>query len=309
MRALTISHWGMTGRNGKERNGGSRNEAALEALLALLEGVRVSGAFIQTCGHRNSHYSPGREEVLYGACPLEHPDCHRVTAMVMAHSGEFPRDDANAMLKLARALRVPAYVVTHTERDETLEQPIKIARAFGDIVRSEGSWFDLTDMLRADQFAHESTSEHDECTSESQKWLHSGDGVGTTVDLSLSNVLRRIPGVRHADIDAILTCEDCDQPVILIESSSDGITPRESAIKSAMTTRGVGRRARVVTYLIQHQVGDVELAEPIALTKWFVTGSVADRYDHLMTDWDTALASMETALEDHWDMDCLSFRR
>lgn len=304
MRDLTHHHWGMSARNGGERNGGSRNDAALNAFTALLDDVSVSSAFVQTCGHRNSHYAPSIDEVKLGACPLDLPDCRRATALFMPSVGELNRDTANAMSRLSRKLRVPAFVVTHQKLDQDLIHPVEIARAQRGVTRSEGSWRDFTEMLRAEQFSHEQSSEHPDCTSADIDWLRTGVGKGIGVDLSLSNAIREVPGVRHTDIDAILTCIDCGDPIALIESSSDGITPREDAIKSATVARDVGRRARVVTLLIQHQVGDADLAHGISLTKWAITGSLSEEHDHIMTTWGGALESVRGVIEDHQERYC-----
>lgn len=304
MRDLSHHHWGMSSRNAGERNGGSRNDSALNAFTSTLEFVTVSSAFVQTCGHRNSHYSPGLNEVKLGACPLGLPDCRAATALFMANQGELDRDAANAMSRLARKLRVPAFVVDHQRLDQDLVHPVQIARARHGVTRSEGSWRDFTTALRNEQFQHEAKSEHPDCVSTDIEWLKVGVGKGITADLSLSNAIREIPGVRHTDIDAILTCEDCGEPIVLIESSSDGITPREDAVKAATVTREVGRRAKIIVFLIQHQVGDDALAHEIALTKWAITGNVSETYDHELTTWDVALRALNNVIDDHQERFC-----
>lgn len=307
---ISHHHWGMTSRNAKERNGGSRNDSALNALTALLDGVSVSSMFVQTCGHRDGHYSIGRGEVLQGACPLGLPDCRRETALFLGYSGELPRDAANVMARTSRLLRIPSFLVEHEPRDEVLSGGVTISRVLrSSVERTEGSWRDFTTMLREVQFSHEVKSDHPDCSSAERDWLRVGAGKGISADLSLSNAIREVPGVRHTDIDAVLSCTECGVPVVLIESSSDGITPREEAIKAATVTRAIGRHAKVTTYLIQHQVDDAELREPIALTKWVVTGSVSDRYDHEMTDWDTARRVIQTTIDDHWERFCVQPQR
>lgn len=97
----------MSSRNAGERNGGSRNDSALNAFTSSLEFVTVSSAFVQTCGHRNSHYSPGLDEVKLGACPLGLNDCRAATALFMANQGELDRAAANAMSRLARSFVSP----------------------------------------------------------------------------------------------------------------------------------------------------------------------------------------------------------
>lgn len=305
MRDISHHHWGMTSRNARERNGGSRNDSALNALTSRLDGVDVSTMFVQTCGHRNGHYSSGRQEVLTGACPLNLPDCRMVNALFLGHSGDVPRDAANVMAKVSRRLRVPSYLVSHHDRDEGLMLPVTVSRVGRDGVEvSEGSWRDFASMLRESQYRHERIGDHPDCSSREEEWLRTGSGIGIDVDLSLSNAIREIPGVRHTDIDAVLTCIDCRRPIIFIESSSDGITPREDAIKAATVTRDLGRRSKVSTYLIQHQVGDATLSEPISLTKWMVTGTVSERYDHEMTDWATAQRALQTNIDEHWERFC-----
>lgn len=305
MRDLSHHHWGMTSRNARERNGGSRNDAALTALVSRLEDAHVSSAFVQTCGHRNSHYSPGREEVLLGACPLDLPDCRVATALFLGYGGDFPRDDANVMVRLGRKLRVPSFVVGHDRRDESLSEDVSIDRVrYGVPVHSTGSWRDFAVALRGAQHLHERRSEHPDCVSDDEEWLNAGEGIGLGTDLSVSNAIREVPGVRHTDIDAILSCLDCGNPVVLIESSSDGITPREDAVKAATVTRDIGRRAKVVTVLIQHQVNDSSLTHPISLTRWAVTGNISERYDHEMTDWTTAQRVLQTILDEHYERFC-----
>lgn len=305
MRDLSHHHWGMTSRNAKERNGGSRNDEALESFVSLLEGVRTSSLFAQTCGHRNGHYSPGREEVLFGACPLGLPDCRMASALFLGHTGEIPRHAANTMVRIAKRLRVPAFLVTHADRDESLTHDVSVAAIRSGVKETtEGTWHDFTSLLRSAQFEHESRSDHPECRSSDEDWLKVGVGKGLRADLSLSNAIREIPGVRHTDIDSVLTCIECSQPVVYIESSSDGITPREDAIKAATVTRDIGRRSKVTTFLIQHQVGDALLSAPVAVTKWMVTGSVSDRYDHEMMEWEEARTAVQNAIDDHWERFC-----
>lgn len=305
MRDLSRYHWKMTSRNSRERNGGSRNDAALRGMTSALEGVSVTSFFVQTCGHRNTHYSHGSGELLVGACPHGHPDCYGVSAVFVSGSGDVPRDDANVMARVARKLHVPGFLVMHVEGDEMLSEPVRIARVLpGGVSWSDGTWDDVTGILREAQHRHEVKSQHPECRSTGIEWLKDGTGIGAGVDLSLSNAIRAVPGVRHTDIDAVLACLDCGEPVVLIEASSDGITPRESAFKSATVARVIGRRTRTTTLLIQHQVGDAEHSEPVSLTWWMVTGNVSDTYDHATTDWATAERVTQNIIDDHGEMFC-----
>jgi hypothetical protein len=54
---------------------------------------------------------------------------------------------------------------------------------------------------------------------------------GKGIDLTVSDIIRHIPGVRHLDMDGCATCEKCGKPIAMIEASSDGYSRGASGQK------------------------------------------------------------------------------
>lgn len=294
------SHWGESERN-RERNGGSRNDRALLRLTgALLDGIVTQTYFVQTCGHRDTYVDQDTGEVISGICPSGDPDCGEVTSVFMGVSSrDFPTFDANILSWIARRHGVRAFIFVHGRYDEKGEGLVDI-HSVKDHAKTPvmtGSWQDVATVLRAEQHEHE--REKHSCSSQDQDWLFREDTIGKTRDLSLSNAIREIPGVRHTDIDATVACANCGRTVVLIESTSDGIKPRDGVRKSAHVVRAVGRRLFSSVFLIQHGINDVEHRESVVLTRWTTVGSTS--IDHEEMPWAEAVLCVQEALDEHYE--------
>lgn len=84
-------------------------------------------------------------------------------------------------------------------------------------------------------------------------------------DLCVSAALRRIPDVRHIDVDFVQYDPDTRVPEVVIEASSD-------ARKSSDLARRFARRLDAYTVLIIHRYKDVEHRFPVTVSCWDPAG-------------------------------------
>lgn len=84
-------------------------------------------------------------------------------------------------------------------------------------------------------------------------------------DLCVSAALRRIPDVRHIDVDFVQYDPATRAPEVVIEASSD---PR----KASDLARRFARRLDAYTVLLIHRYKDVEHRHPVVISVWDPTG-------------------------------------
>lgn len=314
----TVLHWGESDRNAGERNGGKRNEEAMDSFIDWV-GARSHSFFIQTCGHtaRREH----RGEHVSDVCPEGVTyDCRDITAIFIAQPSDVAVDERTVpeMRTIANAVGVPLFVVTHHPFDYEYDFPVRIDRYVkGRRVEHVGAnWHEVTDALRREQFHHEDSMSasgrtggrnHPDCNSRRVQWLETVTG-GTPgkVDLTLSRVIREIPGVRHIDIDAAVICEDCGKPYCMVEGTSDGLGAREAVKKAGFMTRGIAAKLRAKTMMIHHQIGDVDLESEIRVKLFRGTNPEPER--NKVGDWDLAASALESAHDYHRRFVCRTRR-
>lgn len=308
-------HWGESDLNVPERMGGTRNESAIEAFIEYVE-AQAHTFFIQTCGHTARYKDGGKW--LSGACPegIE-DDCRETTAIFFAQPSDIDLDETKLkdMRVIANRLKLPLFVITHHPYDYEFEFPVRIDRYVkGRRVQHAGNdWDAVCDTLRAEQFHHEASEAttprrggtgHPECGSRKVGWLdvtyprtrHVG------ADLTVSRIIREIPGVRHIDIDAAVICEDCNQPFCMIEGTSDGLGAREAKQKASFMTRKIASAFSAKTLLIHHLPGDSDLESEIRV-KTFRKGKFDPEVDET-GDWDVAAAQFDRIKDYHQTQIC-----
>ena len=86
-----------------------------------------------------------------------------------------------------------------------------------------------------------------------------------TRDLCVSAALRRVPDVRHADLDFYQYCPLCRVTEVVLEASSD---PR----KASDLSRRMGKKIGAHTLLIIHRYGDIEHEHPVTISVWDPSG-------------------------------------
>lgn len=86
-----------------------------------------------------------------------------------------------------------------------------------------------------------------------------------TRDLCVSAALRRVPDVRHIDIDYVQYCNQCRKIEVVMEASSD---PR----KASDLARRIGKQLTATTLLIIHSDGDEDHQRPVLISTWSPTG-------------------------------------
>lgn len=313
-------HWGESDLNAGERNGGSRNEESITSFLDWVE-ARSHTFFIQTCGHTASRKSRG--EYVSDVCPRHvERNCRAVTAIFYPQPSDVEPDaqKVSEMRVIANAMKVPLFVITHHPYDFEYEMPVRIDRYVkGRRVEHVGvSWDSVQDALRAEQFHHESSLEaegktggslHPSCNSRGVMWLDPAKTVSAPrgVDLTVSTIVREIPGVRHIDIDAAVICPDCDRPYCIIEGTSDGLGAREAKSKAGFMARSVATKLGAKTLMIHHQIGDRDLTSSVRIEMFHENNRTPER--RVTGDWDVADSALQAALDYHQRYKCRGGRR
>lgn len=309
-------HWGESMLNVPERMGGTRNESAIESFIAETK-ARAHSFFIQTCGHTARRNDNG--EWVSDTCPAGvEDDCREVTAVFFAQPSDHALDEQKLkdMRIIANRLKVPLLVVTHHPYDYEYEFPVRIDRYVkGRRVEHSGdTWDSVGEVLRAEQFHHEdslaasggrSSHAHPKCDSRRVGWLEM-DTARTPArkgtDLTLSRILREIPGVRHIDIDAAFICENCDKPYCLVEGTSDGLGAREAKPKASFMTRNIAYSFTAKVMLIHHSPNDADLSGEVR-SKTFRKGRHDPERDE-RGDWDVAFSQYDRILDYHQTQNC-----
>lgn len=252
---------GESSRNSARTN--SRNSGALDALLASREAVKSVSFHYQYCGN-------------YG--------CVAVTGIMLGITSA--EKDSNSLIGaqvVAKALNVPLMVVIHEPKDERGLYPVVIELTEpGDVeptIHEGQTWRKMSEVLRWWQKNHEKTSGDEKCAPPRYEdvWLQRSTRVGAgTLDLSFSNAIREVPGVRHLDVDAAICCSTCNEIEALVEASSDGMSGTQWADRNKATrmTRILAKRIGCYTLLIQHYPNDDNHQYPVTVTGWFADGHV-----------------------------------
>ena len=84
-------------------------------------------------------------------------------------------------------------------------------------------------------------------------------------DLSFSSAMRRVPNVRHADLDLYQYDPATREVEVVFEVSSD---PR----KSSDLTRRIARRLQAYAVLLIHRYNDVRHEHPVTVSVWDPNG-------------------------------------
>jgi hypothetical protein len=113
-----------------------------------------------------------------------------------------------------------------------------------------------------------------------------------TRDLTLSRALRKIPDVRHIDIDMLQYCPLCRKIEVVVEASAD---PR----KASDLARRVGKQLTANTVLIIHRYNDDDQQYPVIVSTWTPTGLKV--YDKREMSWDEYLQLMHDFHTYHLD--------
>jgi hypothetical protein len=276
--------WGVSLRNSERTR--NRNEAHTEFIYKNVKGISNTPFIYQFCGHENRK---GQCVVPKGERTKadEEYSCRTVTAIVVPFSaGSFDLVAAERVKAIGVKMKVPVFFVYHHPFDYNYDHTIELEvwQPNGEhTYHALAKWRrDLLTALLDTQIEHESKHNCFIDVPEGQfDWL---DGNGDThisddpevhekpgVDLTLSGILRLIPGVRHLDVDACVTCDLCNQPIALIEASSDGYSRGRLADKkkTAAMTLKLGAALDVPTIKLLHEAtADVHNDSGADITTW-----------------------------------------
>ena len=237
--------------------------------------------------------------VLYQYCAT----CMHIEALVVSATSEKAVRVIPALKKLAAQLRIPVIIVEHTHRDEDHIHPAFVHSyepSTDELIKvsSVGDWEGVAKHLNS---LHRDHSYESECPS-STSLLVDGTWKTTDSDSSVSNVARRIPGVRHIDIDASVYCPRCYQTQILIEASSTGMkgTSYEDQVKAVRMTRRVAKAVKCETLLLLHHPQDENHREPVMTSSWTYDGETAPEN---VTTWGNVRRYMKSRMQSH-QRDC-----
>lgn len=226
----------------------------------------------------------------------QNPACSKVERLLLAYPTGVALDtkEVRQAHVLAKALGVGVTILQHAPRDAFLKQPVKQHRhdfaVDGTLVASSAmmTWNGENSVINtmwADHKAHVAASPDPICGPNQYRTLPSGERILTYVDalnevaytqgkgnndLTLSNAVRAVPGVRNIDLDQILTCAGCGQVEMVIETSSDGAPDSRHTRnpKSARMTNKVANALGAHTMLLQHSPGRDCTRQRIKVTQW-----------------------------------------
>lgn len=100
-----------------------------------------------------------------------------------------------------------------------------------------------------------------------------------TRDLCVSSALRRVPDVRHIDVDFLQYCPLCRKIEVVMEASSD---PR----KASDLARRIGKQLTATTLLIIHTYDDDEHEHPVLISTWNPDGQkILSKVEMSWTDY------------------------
>lgn len=271
-------HRGESARNYERTN--SRNSAPIDNLM--------------------SHVNTENVQVMYQFC--KNYQCRHVEALIL-DGANIQSVPSQGILALAQRLNAPLVVIYHEHKDEGLKQSVRMEKWYNRERRANATttWQEVAKYLYSLHQWHESRPlAMPKCQrGYDPVWLQAGTSRGNgNLDLSVSNVLRVIPGVRHIDIDASMMCTSCDQFLLIIEGSSDGLrgTSLENKEKATSMSRKIAHALNAQTLLVQHHVNDDSHSKDIALTLW---KDQNDRHPHsrhglAWEDAYTALSKIES---------------
>lgn len=105
-------------------------------------------------------------------------------------------------------------------------------------------------------------------------------------DLCVSQALRRIPDVRHIDVDFVQYDPKTRAPEVVVEASSD---PR----KSSDLARRWARRMEAYTVLIIHRYNDNAHKHPVTVSCWAPDGlKIVDKQEITWVDFLTFMRTL-----------------
>lgn len=102
---------------------------------------------------------------------------------------------------------------------------------------------------------------------------------GERNDLSLSNALRKVKGVRHLDLDGYQYDPKSQTFEILFEATSS------MGDKDTTMTRALAKQAGAFVFLIQHHWHDEDNELPIYLTLWHPNGKIDRDFLKYKCEW------------------------
>ena len=312
--------WGVSTRNSERTR--SRNEAHTEFIYANIDGISNTPFIYQFCGHENR-----KDECVVPKHKRSEADseyaCRVITAIIVPFAaGSFDLVVADRARAIGKKMDVPVFYVYHHPFDYNYDHTIEF-----EVLKPDGSrtyhalakWKrGLLTALLDTQIDHEEQhncfidvpegavdwldGEKDASITDDSK-VHEKDGV----DLTLSGILRLIPGVRHLDIDACVTCDLCNEPIALIEASSDGYSRGKLAgkKKTAAMTLKVGAQLDVPTMKLLHEPSkDVDFDSGADVTTW-KPGKLWDNDGYVVVDgerpidMEDAVGFVEDVLKQH----------
>jgi hypothetical protein len=148
--------------------------------------------------------------------------------------------------------------IGHTEEDVRQEHPVNIKTygSDGTPVADTMSWDDFANLLLYIHKLHASASRHKGCRNFDAQHLGYARDSANDEDLSISNVLRDVPGVRHLDTDGLFLCPLCGKPTLLIEATSDGF--ENSNYKATYMSERLANLLNMNFALVQHSRGAIK---------------------------------------------------
>lgn len=231
----------------------SRNDTGM-TLMTQTNDLPTIKPYYQYC---SNYQCREIQAIMYAHTPLNPPDTHHI----------------NALKTLAKLLGTELHIVCHETKDEHNEQPVILTQTSvaGEVTSRTLSWGEYAVVLRQLQARHEIDNTYCAPPRYDASWLarSKAKGKGDT-DLSFSNLLRIIPGVRHLDLDACIYCQHCYQPILIIESSSDGMTGTNLANKQKAVSMSnkIAKTVTATTILLQHDTTYQNQDDTTYLTGW-----------------------------------------
>lgn len=253
-----------------------RNEGATTTLVERLGGFFVNTSF------------------YYQFCPVR--GCKEVTLLLASYEGDAPQTDRKMVAEMGSRLNVTVMVIEDSEADVVR---LEVIRPDGSSQSGTKSWDELLECMHTYQVAHGKASTKKGCLDYDPSPLPKGKWKSDSYAVRLSNEVRAVPGVRHIDTDAVLCCDDCLSPLLVIEASSDGMpgSYRSTVSKSAWMTRKLAARLGAQPMLMQHHLHDDQHEREVFVTVWSspreMTGSRAEY------TWDVLVDDLKRRREAH----------